>query len=804
MISLIAGATVAGAYNWASSIYTYNRDAWMTDMQLDQARAYQLDNLRIAMKNMDREEIRDLMQSDIGRINNVIIVTTLILSLAGEMLFEAIIPDDCAAFVLNAYMLCLGSAMLHLVLSILFGMYASNEAYAISTQMLTTGIRPLWQAHFNKMKRRQDQEFTKAFDQKTMQTIFTPPMAKKLHMALSSSLTKVGVTKGEAAKGQEAGAVGHTKSPLPVTDPAVHGSGSHLLAGAELDANFKAELETDAEAWGRETSVGYRGAWQEISQDTWQHFKEYSFTCTAYGTKNLLEACGYLCIARMYGNNHDAWAFWAIQIIFVTLNVVMMQFLLGTGSLAKSLTVAAAPLTCAIAATTSVEWVDKICVPLCYLCHVMFTIFLVQNPTGGLEENGEDAEESSTSRQTSAEVTQETTYFFQGPGNCCDCSDAEQELTPNQLSRQTSPSAPPPPREFSLRKTSKQPAVPREHSLGLKTSMMPAADLSPATRSKKKVAVRLIPKLMLRRGLSVVGALWMSAFGWALYGSIWGMDFKNDMAMMPQFARAPEVADLTQVPVAFPSPYFKPHALVCPRGQIFLADSYRVFQLSDSSAVEPYPCDVNETIADLAAACDENACWPLVLLATDPPTVLDCNTGHKRMLLQTHHVINRFTAPVDESTGTLYAVRHGEVVQYQWQRHRSGWAPVWDIAKVDGELRAIDVVGNRLLLFSAAGEELVVEARNLQTGASCGMWTMPPELMGAGCGVHGKESILTLVRNKEPREGAVSIMEARLPGAAASCGLSDDDGKATVAQKGLRLSSLRGAGRNASHTMRSL
>merc|ERR1712086_352504 len=106
----------------------------------------------------------------------------------------------------------------------------------------------------------------------------------------------------------------------------------------------------------------------------------------------------------------------------------------------------------------------------------------------------------------------------------------------------------------------------------------------------------------------------------------------------------------------------------------------------------------------------------------------------------------------------------------------------------------IDVVGNRLLLFSSAGEELVVEARNLQTGISCGIWTMPPELMGAGCGVHGKESILILVRNLEPRsmhmsgEAAVSIMEARLPGEAASCGLMDDDGKATAAKEGLRSS----------------
>lgn len=333
--------------------------------------------------------------------------------------------------------------------------------------------------------------------------------------------------------------------------------------------------------------------------------------------------------------------------------------------------------------------------------------------------------------------------------------------------------------------------------------MQPAAELTPATRNSKRVAGRIIPQLMLRRGLSVVGLLWLSALGWALYGSVCGMDWKNEISMMPDFGRTPEVADLTQVPAVFPSPYFKPHALVCPRGHIFLADSYRVFRLSDDGAVKPFPCDVKDTIADLAAKCTEDGCWPLVLLGTEPPMVLDCQTGMQRPLLQTQEGLKRFTMASesdDESAGTLYAVRHGEVVQYHWQNHRSGWAPVWDIAKVDSELQAIDVVGNRLLLFSAAG---TVEAQNLETGTSCGIWTMPPTLMGAGCGMQGSGSILMLVRNPVRGQAAVSIMEAQLPGVAASCGMSSEDGRAKE-EEPPRWSSLRGAGRNTSQSVRSL
>ena len=123
---LVAGAALAGVYNWASGVYSYNRDAWMTDIQVrllcktpevivsqlgkqyrlrkwnnsafstketfskyhehvthltlllvylhytpnkeihqvEQAHVYQEDNLRIQMQGMQREEVRDLVNSE--------------------------------------------------------------------------------------------------------------------------------------------------------------------------------------------------------------------------------------------------------------------------------------------------------------------------------------------------------------------------------------------------------------------------------------------------------------------------------------------------------------------------------------------------------------------------------------------------------------------------------------------------------------------------------------------------------------------------------------------------------------------
>lgn len=741
---IVAGASVAGVYNWASSIYTYNRDAWMTDLQLDQQRTFQDTNLQVNMKDMDREEIRDLMMSDIGKISNVILVTTLILSLAGEMLFEAQIPDNCAAYVLNAYMLCLGSAILHLVLTILFGMYAINEAYANSTRMLTSQIRPGWQAYFHTMQQRRKHEFTKAFDHRPMSQIFMPPLAARLKKAFSSG----GPEAPNSSQGEQRDGTG--------------GPGRDYAVGGQADKSqleLEHVLETQMPS-GANDADGYRAAWRELGKAEWLHFKKYSFKCAAYGTKNLLEACGYLCIARLYGINRDAWALWAIQAIFISLNVIMMHFQYATRATLKSIVVAIGPLSCAVAATTSIELVDRVCVPLCFLSHVIGTIFAAINPIAN-EDNG-------ASNHISEPVAQETTYFFKNGADCScmDCGAAE----PEQV-QSTSP--------VLERRVSPAPAARSELDVDETAMLRQASNNSSAAPRKRIFAPTVAPQAMLQRGLIVLCVLWMSGFLWALYGSIWGMDFKNSMAMMPEWKEEPQIAELSPVPIVYPSPYFQPHAIVCPRGSFFLADKYRVFEILDSSRVVPFPCAVNGTISDLAATCDGEKCWPVVLLRGDPPTVLDCQTGEQRTLLQTTASFDHVSAQISGALNTVYAANEDTVVQYHWQEKRNGWAPFWDVARVEGGLKTMDVMDHLLLLFTGAGS-LVVQ--NLETGERCGVWGMPPTLMGAGCGLQASESILVLVRNRQADmqdslgRHAVSLMQARLPGAGDSCGWGKGDG----------------------------
>merc|ERR1712113_819261 len=99
---------------------------------------------------------------------------------------------------------------------------------------------------------------------------------------------------------------------------------------------------------------------------------------------------------------------------------------------------------------------------------------------------------------------------------------------------------------------------------------------------------------------SVMRSLWLVAVFWAYYKAICGRGFKNSRALVP--ISGYPLADHSFVDTKWPSPYFQPHALVCPRvDTVFLADQFRVYVLTTDNTVAPYPCDVNGTIADISA-----------------------------------------------------------------------------------------------------------------------------------------------------------------------------------------------------------
>lgn len=654
---IAAAAGLAGAYNWATNLYSYNRNAFMTDIQVEQEHAYQEDNLRIAMHEMDREEVRDLMQNCINKINNTILVTTLILSLAGEMLFEGQIPPDCAPFVLNAYMLCLGSAIFHLVLSIVFGLFASSEAYETSTHFLTRRIKPQWKENFQKMRRRKRCELTQAFEEKPLTVMLKPALAGRCHRVWRE------MWRGGDHNDGTASAASFPRGVTPgnyEAMEAVFASEEHANRGS---ASSQQDLERQGEASSAPT-VKIRSAlrrgdsalqassnwkpedWEEAEKD-WLHFTTCMFKCVSLGTKNLLEACSYLCIATLYGDYKNAWVFWATQIIFTSLNVLMMHFFITRekdkdfptmppcikGCLSTrwlppclvALIPATGPMLIAAAATVPIDAMDCFLIPVGYLSHVAVLGFFFSYFCHANNVTDDELALRELIESESGEVP--PSLVFCAMDQCCNGPDLNNfELSPRHRREESEVTVPecssgelytpdqsscsankkrrrPPPLDtgaveterntFSARSTCPTLCTERTRNEELpppepKTPRTRARSMFVMNTAKMNPGVRAMPDFMLCRGLFILMLLWVSALIWALHNA-YTKDFrdrKNWPQWMEQiFSTHLETLEVENFRFRLPSPYFQPHAVTCPvERKFFLADRFRVFELLEADA----------------------------------------------------------------------------------------------------------------------------------------------------------------------------------------------------------------------------
>ena len=243
------------------------------------------------------------------------------------------------------------------------------------------------------------------------------------------------------------------------------------------------------------------------------------------------------------------------------------------------------------------------------------------------------------------------------------------------------------------------------------------------------------------------------------------MDFKNRKAAVSLWQNLPPSLEVEELPMASPSPFWKPHALVCPRSHVFIADRYHVYELCENNTVvRRYPCAVNGTIADVAAVCDSKACWPVVLLQAIPPQVLDCSTGRQSPLLQTNSLAGRIATNADGSDRfkngqlrTLFATMDKMIVQYGWSVQLGAWEPLWDIEDTVGVL-AMDLVNEKLLVFHRGG---FVQVQNIETGQLCSTWALDSSnaVIGGGCGNQDYSSILVLVKKGH----GTALLRAKLP-----------------------------------------
>ncbi|CAE8609610.1 unnamed protein product, partial [Polarella glacialis] len=122
----LSTGAVGSTYAWTA----YNLSAYSSAIGWRQGQLYQAKNYHLSWVAIARDDIRELMSVSVNRINNYMLVATLIMGIAADSLFWVNNFDpSCPRFIVNYFWLSTGVSIVFLAMSILLGIKGQNSAY---------------------------------------------------------------------------------------------------------------------------------------------------------------------------------------------------------------------------------------------------------------------------------------------------------------------------------------------------------------------------------------------------------------------------------------------------------------------------------------------------------------------------------------------------------------------------------------------------------------------------------------------------------------------------------------------------
>jgi hypothetical protein len=122
-------------------LFMYNRQSYSFNKTLDQERLYHLQKMRLEQLKLYRDDIRDLFELVVGKMDNYYLVNTLALGFSLAFYYEGKVPVEIPSWLFWLWAMSLGTAIVSLFLSVWFAVHASVVAQMFSTRILTQWLR---------------------------------------------------------------------------------------------------------------------------------------------------------------------------------------------------------------------------------------------------------------------------------------------------------------------------------------------------------------------------------------------------------------------------------------------------------------------------------------------------------------------------------------------------------------------------------------------------------------------------------------------------------------------------------------
>jgi len=133
-----SAAFVQSFFAWG----TFNRDAFVQNTSMRQVQKYQKKNYNLSWITIARDDIRDMMSISVNRINNYMIVATLILGVAASAVTSVNFDEETPDYVAYSFYMSIALSIIYLTLTIMFGVKGQNSAFTNTMKLLTYKVRP--------------------------------------------------------------------------------------------------------------------------------------------------------------------------------------------------------------------------------------------------------------------------------------------------------------------------------------------------------------------------------------------------------------------------------------------------------------------------------------------------------------------------------------------------------------------------------------------------------------------------------------------------------------------------------------
>ncbi|KAF4671819.1 hypothetical protein FOL47_001192 [Perkinsus chesapeaki] len=295
----MGGLEVGSMFEGVKGIFEYNRQNFMFNRKINQKRVYHTQKCRFDQVRLYREDIRDLFDLTISKMDNYLIVNTLMLAFTGGFFYEGRVPQGTPGWLVWLYLLSLGTAVLFLMLSIFFAIHASITAQTFAVRLLTQWLRL--------------------------------PVPGRENINATTGIGAVEYERG--------GVVDMLRIPIVGRVPGFKEVGREVRRqgdGRLEDALKEKEIDM-SNAYVRDELVGDYNLFLEHFylfyqlQQHWQGFDAYTRVCMVIGTNQLLDAITYMGLAYFMVNSH-LWGAWSFVLILDAFSLVHMHMNLYTNT----------------------------------------------------------------------------------------------------------------------------------------------------------------------------------------------------------------------------------------------------------------------------------------------------------------------------------------------------------------------------------------------------------------------------------------------------------------------------------------